>query len=255
LWTVCRFARRLSADSDGAFDVTVGPLTRLWRRAHRQHRLPDSNRIEEARRAVGYRYLVVAPDTPRIGLSRPGMRLDFGGIAKGYALDEILHTVRRFGIQRALINGGGDLACGEAPTGRRGWPVRIKPWHDGDAAPRRTLPPHDAVATSGDRWQFLEYEGKRYSHLVDPRTGWAIVGRRQVSVLAPTGMEADALASAFIVMKPERAAALAARRPAIGALIEIEQAGRVKRLCIGARRDWFTTNNACPNPQPPAPSP
>ena len=242
LWTVCRYARTISEQTCGAFDVTIGPLTRLWRRAHQRKRLPDPKRLAEAKEGVGYRFLVIDSDRPKIQLTRPGMRLDFGGIAKGYALDEVLRTVQSAGIERALINGGGDLACLEAPHGARGWPVRIPAWFEPTPPPTRYLPPDSAVATSGDRWKFLEVEGKRYSHLIDPRTGWAVIGRRQASVLAERGMESDALASAFTIMDPTDAARCAANRRGVGAWLAVEASGEVRQFRVGPRAAWFRPN-------------
>ena len=240
LWTVCRFAQKLARETGGAFDVTVGPLSRLWRRAHRLRRLPRPDRLAKAREATGYRHLVVCPDRPAIQLRKGGMRLDFGGIAKGYALDEIRKVLTDCGITVALIDGGGDVAALDAPPGEPGWPVRLREPGAPDRTRSYSLPPHWATATSGDRYRFVVLDGKRYSHLVDPRTGQAVRGRHEVTVLAPSAMEADALASACCLLTPEAVRRLLAKRCSVGAWGAVErEPGTWTVYRAGDRASWF----------------
>lgn len=209
LWTVLAEAQRVSAESTGAFDVTIGPLTKLWRRARRQKELPDAKQLEEARRAVGYESLKLDRAAQTVQLLKPNMRLDLGGIAKGYAVDEALGELAKYGITRALARGSGDIAAGDPPPNEKGWRVGIAPL-DPDQAPTRFLIlSRQAVSTSGDSRQHLVVDGKRYSHLIDPKTGLGISGRRSVTVIAPKGMLADALDSAICILGPEKGAALA----------------------------------------------
>ena len=210
---VLQFALSLSEKTGGAFDVTIGPLSRLWRRARRQGQLPSDARLEEARASVGYRHIELDPVNHRVRLTASGMRLDFGAIAKGYASDQALDAMQTVGVTRALINGGGDLTLGEPPPGTDGWRVGIAPLKADDPPSQVLHLARCAVATSGDAWQFVEIEGVRYSHILDPRTGIGIQNRSTVTVLAPDGMVADALASAVSVLGPERGLALIETTP------------------------------------------
>ena len=190
LYTVLRFARGLSEASGGAFDVTVGPLTRLWRA-----RAPFT---AEARALVDWRRLHV--DNGRVRLGRAGMRLDVGAVGKGYAGDEMLRVLRGMGITRALVAASGDIVCGDAPPGMKGWTVGV--------GGSRMILRRAAVSTSGDTQQFFEREGKRYSHILDPRQGEALTDVLEVSVVARNGMTADGLATTVRVMGTAAAAGL-----------------------------------------------
>ncbi len=203
-YVLCR-SIDLSQRTNGAFDVTVGPYVRLWRRARRQKRLPDSDRLAEAEESVGWRLLHLHSGNCTVSLAKPNMRLDLGGIAKGYAADQALDVIRRNGISRAMIDASGDIVMGAPPPGRPGWQIGIAPLESPDSSPSRMLSLHNcAVATSGDAFQYVEIDGVRYSHLVDPATGIGLTGRSSVTVVATDGITADSLASAVSVLGPER---------------------------------------------------
>jgi FAD:protein FMN transferase len=203
LWTVLRAADQVSRQSSGAFDVTVGPVAKLWRRARRDRRWPDPQRMEQARSAVGYQHVQYDVATRAVRLTLPDMLLDLGGIAKGYALDQALSEMRRHQVTRVLVNGGGDVLAGDAPPGQVGWRVGVAGLQADAEAEQWLVLQNLAVATSGDLWQFVEIDGRRYSHLIDPRTGVGLTERSSVTVVAPTGMQADAWASALSVMGSE----------------------------------------------------
>ncbi len=205
LFRVLRAAAGVSERSAGAFDVTVGPVVKLWRRARKLRELPRPDRLTHARALVDYRLMSLDATRQTVELGREGMRLDLGGIAKGDAADQALLALRDHGISRAMIDAGGDIAVGSPPPGQRGWRIGIAPLTAPDAAPSRFLLLRDcSVATSGDAFQFVEIGGKRYSHIVDPRTGLGLTRRSSVTVIAGTGMVADSLASAVSVLGPER---------------------------------------------------
>jgi thiamine biosynthesis lipoprotein len=204
MWTVLERSIRLSQRTDGAFDVTVGPLTRLWRRARRRRELPSSDRLPQALAAVGHRHVRIDPKTHAVQLLVANMRLDFGGIAKGYAADEAIRTMRKLNIQRSLVNAGGDIAMGEPPPEQTGWRIGVAPLEADDPPSRFLRLSNCGIATSGDAWQSVEIGGKRYSHIVDPRTGLGVVDRSSVTVVARDCMTADSLASAVSVLGPDR---------------------------------------------------
>ena len=249
LFALLERSRRAHALSNGAFDPTVGPLTRLWRRALRQGEAPERETperetlaretLERARAAVGLEYVTLDRRRRAVRFERPGMGLDFGGIAKGFALDRALAVLFEAGLERALVDGGGDLALGAPPPGRRGWRVRLDPFVggagvEGGAGARLELA-RVAVATSGDRYRGGELAGTPASHLMDPATGSPRAGGTAATVVARDGALADALASALCVSGARGLRALAAARAA-GEVDELVDAwvfapdGEVRRL-------------------------
>jgi thiamine biosynthesis lipoprotein len=205
LWLVLVRSQDLAEKSAGAFDVTVGPFVNLWRRARRQHQLPPPERLDEARGAVGYRNMKLRPDDRSVELLVPNMKLDLGGIAKGYAIGEALKTLRAQGVERALVEGGGDVGVSEPPPGKTGWRFDLSSLDITNAPGERfLLLKNCAISTSGDLYQRLEIDGKRYSHIVDPRTGIGLTDHSLVNVIAPESITADSLTKVVSVLGPER---------------------------------------------------
>jgi thiamine biosynthesis lipoprotein len=205
LFFVLSRAQEVARRSGGAFDVTVGPVVRLWRRARRSHQLPDPEKLAQARALVGYKNVRLDARAHTVQLLKPGMQLDLGGIAKGYAADEALAVLKKHGIDRALVAAGGDIAVSGPPPAAAGWKVAIAPLTDDppDSGPWLLL--HDAaVSTSGDAEQYVEIGGTRYSHIVDPRTGLGLVGRMSATVVARDGITADSLTKVVAVLGPEK---------------------------------------------------
>lgn len=205
LFHVLAKADELSRKSDGAFDVTVGPVVQLWRLARRTQELPDPKEFARAREKVGYTKVKLDPSRKTVQLTTPGMQLDLGGIAKGYAADEALKLLRdKFGITSALVAASGDIACGDPPPGKDAWVIDIAPIAKSQK-PRTLHLASAAVSTSGDLEQFVVINGVRYSHVLDPRTGLGLTGRRSVTVIAPNGITADSMTKAVSVLPPEQA--------------------------------------------------
>jgi thiamine biosynthesis lipoprotein len=190
LTAVITRAQRLARETGGAFDITTGALTALWRNARKQRRLPSPEAIAVARSLSGYQELQI--EDRRIRCLKPGMRLDAGGIAKGFAADEALAALRSSGITSALVVLSGDIAAGAPPPGLPGWRVQVQE-HVFTLA-------NAAVSTSGDEFQHVTLDGVRYSHILDPRTGMALPNTRPVSVIARTAIESDSRATAFAVL-------------------------------------------------------
>jgi FAD:protein FMN transferase len=203
MWAVLSRAQVLAERTDGAFDVTVGPYVNLWRKARRDRALPTAERLERASAAVGHRKLKLNRRARTVELLVPEMRLDLGGIAKGYAIDEALEVLGARGIRSALVSGGGDLAVSMAPPGKPGWRIEVAPLDVAGAPPARfALLEFEALATSGDVFQRLEIDGQRYSHIVDPRTGVGLTDHSLVTVIARDCTTADSLATAVSVLGP-----------------------------------------------------
>ncbi|MBN1589081.1 MAG: FAD:protein FMN transferase [Pirellulales bacterium] len=245
LFCVISAAKKLSAQSAGAFDVTVGPLSQLWRRTLRRGVLPSSKRLADARSRVGMDRVEIDPRQKTVTLLKSDMRLDFGGIAKGYAIDAALEVLRRRGITRALVEAGGDIGLGDPPPGRSGWRIAIARLENDGPPSRFVVLANAAIAVSGDTWQYVEIAGQRYSHIIDPRTGIALTDHSSVTVIAPNAMTADALASAVSVLGPADGLKLIESLPETAALVvrsrheklEVFRSSRLKRFAVNAQPD------------------
>jgi thiamine biosynthesis lipoprotein len=222
LWNVLAYSQSLSRECDGAFDVTIGPLTKLWRRARRQNELPVPERLAEARASVGYSLLKLDRPSHTVQLLRANMRLDLGGIAKGLAADEALAEIKRAGITSALVRASGDIAVGNPPPGETGWRIGLAPLNPDDPPTSFVRLASAAISTSGDSRQHLEVAGRRYSHIIDPRTGLGISGRSSVSVIAKSGIEADGVATAVSVLGTEAGLTLIEKRKNVELLMVYE---------------------------------
>lgn len=220
LFRVLSAAQDLAAESGGAFDVTLGPVIRLWRQARRDHALPNPAALREAAARTGFRKLHLDEAARTATLDEPGMQLDLGGIAKGYAADAALEVLARMGITSALVAASGDLAFSHAPPGERGWKIGLDSLDRPDAAFSRVLELSDAaVSTSGDTEQYLELDGKRYSHIIDPATDQALTRGVTVSVVARHGITADSLATTVCILGPERGMALVEKHAGAAAIL------------------------------------
>ncbi|MFM7131973.1 MAG: FAD:protein FMN transferase [bacterium] len=202
LYNILSQSAAISRTTGAAFDITAAPVIRLWRRARRDRKMPSADHLREALARVDYRRVRLFPDTRQARLE-PGTRLDLGGIAKGYAAAEMLKVLEKQGIGQALVSVAGDIAAGDAPPGRPGWRVDVaglKPLPD---KPATTLEiARAAVSTSGDAERFVEIDGRRYSHIVDPKTGLGLVRRASVTVVSALGESADAYATALYLLGP-----------------------------------------------------
>ncbi|HEY3280802.1 MAG TPA: FAD:protein FMN transferase [Armatimonadota bacterium] len=218
LFRVLQRAQRLAKLSNGAFDVTVGPYVALWREARKTGVLPSPEALASAAKFVGWRKVSLYPATHTVRLSVPGMRLDLGGIAKGYAGDEALKVLRRHGVTRAMYEAGGDIVVGDPPPGRKGWSIEVLSLRRG-SKPRFTLLRNAAISTSGDTEQFVEVSGKHYSHVVDPHTGIGLVDRWAATVTGKLGMDTDSVSTALCVLGEPRAKELLRKLPGMSAFL------------------------------------
>jgi FAD:protein FMN transferase len=224
-------SQRLAERTAGAFDVTCGALTRLWRGARRLNELPSRERIEAARLAGGYRAMAIDEAARTVTLARPGVRLDVGGIAKGYAVDAALEALRARGLSRALAALGGDVAVGDAPPGAAGWTVDIERLPIDDAPELGPLVlTRAAVSTAGDAEQWMTVNGVRYSHILDPRTGRPMTGRTSTTVVARTGIIADGLDTALAIVGSREGRAIVDDTPGAAAVWVVERPGQAPEV-------------------------
>lgn len=194
LFTVLSASLRMHALTGGAFDITVGPYSMLWRQSWHRRRVPDADALKSSATRVGSKFMMLDKERKTVQLARHHMRLDAGGVAKGYALDEALKVLRSKGFQQVMIRAGGDLVTGAAPPGRKGWLLK-----DGITGQHLEVA-NCAVATSGDSMQGLEVEGTLYSHIIDPRSGYGVTNRCQAIVISERAMDADMRASSLCVL-------------------------------------------------------
>jgi thiamine biosynthesis lipoprotein len=234
LWRVLERSVAFRDASDGAFDPTVGPLTALWRQARRSGRLPRPEKLAAARAAVGPAALRLDHDRRAVSLPQAGTRLDLGGIGMGYAADRVLALLRGRGVAAAMVDASGDVVVSGPPPGSDGWRISVRGLTEETAAPPTLLLANAAVTTSGDAFQGVEIDGIRYSHIVDPRTGLGVTGQTAVTVLAPDGTTADALATAASVLGPQEGGRLIAKEPGCAARFVWRADGRTHESTTAA---------------------
>ena len=193
-------ALALSGETDGAFDVTAGPLTVLWRTARRSGAAPSPDSIRDALQLVDWRRVQVDTAAGTVRLATAGMRLDLGAIAKGYAADRAMEKLRLHGVERALVVLGGEIVTGGAPPGRNGWQIAVEFMTSGT---KPLLLANTAVSSSGDTEQSLDENGLRYSHVIHPHKGSGLTDGMLATVIAPDGMTADAFATIVTLLDAE----------------------------------------------------
>jgi thiamine biosynthesis lipoprotein len=204
LFRILAISQQLAQKTDGAFDVTVGAVVRLWRRARRTGELPEADKIKQVLAVTGYTLLHLDAKHQSAWLEREGVLLDLGGIAKGYAADAASRVLEQYGIRSALVAAGGDIVVSGAPPSQRGWTIEIAPLKQAGQAENSIIIANSAVSTSGDTEQAVESNGMRYSHIVDPHTGIGLTEPVVVTVIAQRGVDADSLATAISVLGRER---------------------------------------------------
>ena len=251
LFTVLQKSQELAGATGGAFDITQGPVIRLWREAQKTGRLPDPAALKEAAGRCGHRKLHLDPARHTVRLDEAGMALDVGAIGKGYAASEAVEVLEGLGIRSALVAISGDLAFSDAPPGQRGW--RIAMYSEDRDPPALSLPKgpalslskgpalslskgvrrvlelaNAAVSTSGNSEQHVDIGGRRYSHIIDPSSRTGLVEDLTVTVVARHGLDADGLDTAVSVLGAERGLRLIDAHPDAAALIVERTTERVE---------------------------
>lgn len=201
--------------SGKVFDISMGALTSLWRNARKEKRFPSKSEIRKARRLTGFKKLQVDTINKTVYFTHQGMRLDFGGIVKGYAAQKVIDYLTSIKIFHALADAGGDIVMSQPPLGKVGWTVGINmPQQENQLWNQNLLLANCSVATSGDVYQFIAHNGKKYSHIIDPRTGYGVTTQRNVTVIAKDGITADWLATACSILPFHKALNLAKKENA-----------------------------------------
>ncbi len=232
LFAILDSAQVLSRKTNGAFDVTIGSVTQVWRRASRLNRFPDPGDIRKALKNKGYRLLEIDDKNRLVKLKKSGMRIDLGGIGKGFAADEGIRILKSMGILSALVDAGGDLALSAPPPGEKGWKIAVSSGAANESDEIIVIS-DCGVATSGATYRYIEHKGKKYSHIVDPKTGVGLTREVRSTIIAPTGTQADALATAVSVLGIKKSKRMMEKKfPEVRAwLLE-------KAIATGKTRSW-----------------
>jgi FAD:protein FMN transferase len=233
LLSLIETALRMARETNGAYDPTIGALTRIWQFSAGEPRLPDAAQVREALGKVGWNKVVVDHQAGTVSLPEPGMALDLGGITKGYALDRAGEAIRQKGVAGALVNAGGDIrVLGEKESGT--------PWKIGVQDPRNPRGiiavanvSNRVIVTSGDYERCFFQEGKRYHHILDPAVGYPAEGLQSVTILAADGITAEPLAVGVFVMGLEKGLKFIDGRPGLEGLL-VDEKGEM-HMTPGAR--------------------
>lgn len=222
LFLVLKQARKISRQSNGLFDVTIGPMTKLWRairQASEPNKLPSDSIVQMLDQRVGYGF-VLLKEPNQVQFTRSKIEFDFGGIAKGYAAERVLHSLSTHGIQRAMINAGGDVTVGDPPPGKYHWEI-VVPWigERGISDVQRFKIQNVTIATSGSIHRSILIDGERYSHIIDPRTGIGSTKQIQATVISSKGMLADAYATILTILNPSEGIRMIESLPDLEAFI------------------------------------
>jgi thiamine biosynthesis lipoprotein len=216
--------------SEGLLDPTIAPVGRLWRRARRERKLPDPAKIAAALPLVGMDKLILDPKDRTVRMLEPGMKLDVGGIAKGYAAQAAIDVLRAEGVDRALVAGAGDIVVSGPPPDAEGWTIGVATLEPSKQPPEIYLSlKNRATSTSGDAERFVIIDGRRYSHIISPKTGRAFEERASVTVIAPDGTTADALETTAYMMGREKGLAWIDSIPGAAAIYTREEDGTPRR--------------------------
>jgi len=218
LFDVLQRSVAIARKTDGAFDPTVGPLVRLWREARARRQLPEPAALQVAKTQVGWRHVSLDPSRRAVRMAAE-VALDLGGIAKGYILQEALRELHTHGVSSALIEAGGDIVVGNAPPGRSGWRIEV-PGASAAFAARANDLTNAALSTSGPSAQYVEIDGVRYSHVIDPRTGLGLTNNLTARVIAADAATADALSTALTVAGSDRWRTIVTRFPHVVASVD-----------------------------------
>lgn len=222
LFELLQRSRLFFEETEGAFDLTATPLWELWGFARRQGRVPDDAALADALRLVGMDRVELDASASAVFFRTPGVRLNLGAIGKGYVVDRCAERLAAGGVNSFLLSGGlsSMVAKGRPPGGASdGWTVGIRNPLRPDRRLARLVLRDRALATSGSYIQSFRFEGKRFGHIIDPRTGWPAEHMLSTTVLAPSAETADALSTAFYVMGVERAVEFCRNRPELGAVL------------------------------------
>jgi len=229
--------------SKGAYDISIGPLSSLWRNARKAKLFPEASTVLATKKLVGLNQVKINKRLGTIFLPNANMQLDFGGIAKGYIAQWVINFLKANGIQQALVDAGGDIVMSGAPLNQQGWLIGVNlPETTDDLLNKKLQLSNCSVATSGDVYQFIEYKGVKYSHIINPLTGYGVTNLRNVTIIAKTGATADWLATACSILPIQEAKQLAISHQAALLITTLKNGKLVFEATPNFKNYWQTTN-------------
>jgi thiamine biosynthesis lipoprotein len=229
--------------SKGAYDISIGPLSSLWRNARKAKFFPEASTVLATKKLVGFAQIKINKRLGTIFLPNANMQLDFGGIAKGYIAQWVINFLKANGIQQALVDAGGDIVMSGAPLNQQGWLIGVNLPETTDQLLNKKLQLSNcSVATSGDVYQFIEYKGVKYSHIINPLTGYGVTNLRNVTIVAKTGATADWLATACSILPIKEAKQLAISHQAALLITTLKNGKLVFEATPNFKNYWQTTN-------------
>ena len=229
--------------SKGAYDISIGPLSSLWRNARKAKLFPEASTVLATKKLVGLNQVKINKRLGTIFLPNANMQLDFGGIAKGYIAQWVINFLKANGIQQALVDAGGDIVMSGAPLNQQGWLIGVNlPETTDDLLNKKLQLSNCSVATSGDVFQFIEYKGVKYSHIINPLTGYGVTNLRNVTIVAKTGATADWLATACSILPIKEAKQLAISHQAALLITTLKNGKLVFEATPSFKNYWQTTN-------------
>jgi thiamine biosynthesis lipoprotein len=229
--------------SKGAYDISIGPLSSLWRNARKAKLFPEASTVLATKKLVGFAQVKINKRLGTIFLPNANMQLDFGGIAKGYIAQWVINFLKANGIQQALVDAGGDIVMSGPPLNQKGWLIGVNLPETTDQLLNKKLQLSNcSVATSGDVYQFIEYKGVKYSHIINPLTGYGVTNLRNVTIVAKTGATADWLATACSILPIKEAKQLAISHQAALLITTLKNGKLVFEATPSFKNYWQTTN-------------
>ncbi|SFP52142.1 FAD:protein FMN transferase [Parafilimonas terrae] len=230
LFNIIQQAQQAAALSNGAYDITIGPVVKLWRRARKAKTFPDKDSLQSALQKVGYRYIHLDTSKHAVYLEKKGMLLDVGGLGKGFVAQAALNLIKQNGFNSAMVNAGGKIVMADAPDNQKGWLIGInQPEEKTEILLQMLALQNMAVSTSGDIYQYVELNGKKYSHIVNPKTGIGVTHQRNVTVIAPDGTMADWLSTACSILSVKQSLRLIKKIKGAALLITENKNGKIKK--------------------------
>ena len=240
LFDILKYAQSAAVLSNGAYDITVGPVVKLWRKARKTKIFPDKDSLTAALQRTGYRYVHIDTLHRSVYLEKSGMQLDVGGLGKGFVVQAALNLIKENGFGSAMVNAGGKIVTADAPGDQKGWFIGINQPEEKDSIlPQLLSLQNTAVSTSGDIYQYVELKGKKYSHIVNPKTGVGLTSQRNVTAIAPDGTTADWLSTACSILSPRKSMRLVKKIKGAALLITEKKNGHIKKKTSALFKSYY----------------
>jgi thiamine biosynthesis lipoprotein len=241
LFHLLEISTRRSEETDGAFDITVGPLMKSWGFFRGRGRLPAQAEISQVLKRVGYQHLKLDAERRTIKFDESGVEIDLGGIAKGYAVDRAVGILRSNGIRSALVSSGtSSIYALGSPPGARGWKITVRDPYDARKAGDVLHLQNYSVSISGSYEKFFKIAGKDFCHIMNPHTGWPVQDVLSTAVLAPTATDTDGRSAGFFVMGVERSRKYLAVHPNLAVVFYLPSGAPTKYQRVLLRSDSYS---------------